>query len=509
MRGIPIQARSSRGCRRVRSGRRVAVYTAYFRGHDGTMIALQAHAACLLAACIAVPASAAPGPKTGAADAVRAIIDREFPSLFDLYRHFHAHPELSLCEEKSSGRLADELREAGCEVTTGVGGHGVVALLRNGEGPTVLVRADMDALPVKEQTGLPYASTVVTRDDSGREVPVMHACGHDVHMTALVGTARLFKQLRERWRGTLVFIGQPAEERVAGARAMLADGLFTRFPRPEYCLALHVGTEAPAGSVVATAGFAMAGSDAVEITIRGVGGHGAFPHKARDPIVLAAQMILSLQTIVSREIPPGDAAVVTVGSIHGGTKANIIPDEVKLQLTLRSYTDEVRRKILDAIGRITRGLASAAGVPEDRMPVVQLGPQSTGPTFNDPELTRRLAAAWASWLGNDRVVAGKPVMGAEDFGEYGRTEHKIPICMFWIGALAPEAFRAEGPAPPSSLHSPQFAPVPEPTIKTGITAMAAAILELMAAGPLEATSRIPNLSPMGASERPGPLDLSQ
>ncbi|MBI5385360.1 MAG: amidohydrolase [Verrucomicrobia bacterium] len=418
---------------------------------------------------------------TSLPDSVRAAVERGYASWFELYQHLHAHPELSLHEERTAARVAGELRQSGYEVTSGVGGHGVVAVLRNGAGPTVLVRADMDALPVKELTGLPYASAVTTQDDNGREVPVMHACGHDLHMTALVGTARVLKQHLDRWHGTLVLIGQPAEERVSGARRMLADGLFTRFPRPDYCLALHVSADVPAGSVSHTEGYALANTDSVEITVRGVGGHGAFPHKAKDPIVLAAQTVLALQTIASREIAPGDGVVVTVGTIHGGTKANIIPDEVRLQLTVRSYTDEVRRQTIDAIRRIARGLAVAAGLPEDRMPVVQAGSSGARATYNDPQLTQRLAGVWRGWFGEDKVVRGKPVMGAEDFGEYGRTEHKIPICIFWVGAVDPAVLKAKSgtASSPPSLHSPLFAPVPEPTLKTGVTAMTAAVLDLL------------------------------
>ncbi|MCW5554029.1 MAG: amidohydrolase [Verrucomicrobiae bacterium] len=414
-------------------------------------------------------------------DAVRTRVNAEYPALFELYKHFHANPELSFQEEKTAARLAEELRRSGYEVTTGVGGHGVVTVLKNGDGPTVLVRCDLDALPVKEQTGLPYASKVVAKDDSGREVPVMHACGHDVHMACLVGVARVLQDLRAHWRGTLVLIGQPAEERGGGARRMIADGLFTRFPKPDYCLALHNNSSLLAGAIGYTEGYAMANVDSVDITVRGVGGHGAYPHAVKDPIVLAAQIVLALQTIVSREIAPGEPAVVTVGSIHGGSKHNIIPDEVQLQLTLRSYTEEVRQQTIAAIHRITRGLALAAGLPEDRLPIVKLGDDFTPATFNDPDLTLRLAGVFKSWFGREMVVRRKPVMGGEDFSEYGRTEHKVPISMFSIGAVSAEAMRESvrtGETLPS-LHSPIFAPAPEPTIKTGVTAMTAAVLELM------------------------------
>jgi len=421
------------------------------------------------------------GPPSSLREQVRSLVDQEYPRLFDLYKVLHTHPELSLHEEKTGQRVADELKRAGLEVTTRVGGYGVVGVLRNGAGPTILIRTDLDALPVKERTGLPYASSVRTMDDKGNEVDVMHACGHDIHMSVFVGTARLLTALKNRWQGTLVFIGQPAEEKGSGARAMLKDGLFTRFPKPDYCLALHDKADQAAGTVGWVEGYALANVDSMDITIRGIGGHGAWPHKTKDPIVLAAETVLALQTIVSREIAPGEPAVVTVGSIHGGTKHNIISDEVKLQLTLRSYTDEVRAQTIAAIRRITHGLAEAAGLPEDRMPVITLLDQEFTPaTFNDPALTRRLAAAFRSWLGETNVHAAKPVMGGEDFSEYGRTTDKIPICMFWLGAVKPELVAESertGKSLPT-LHSGEFAPLPEPTIKTGVTVMTAAVLEL-------------------------------
>ena len=414
-------------------------------------------------------------------DVVRSKVNAEYPYLFELYKHLHAHPELSFQEQKTGARVADELKRAGCGVTTGVGGHGVVAVLKNGSGPSVLVRADMDALPVKEQTGLPYASTVVTKDDAGNEVPVMHACGHDFHMTALVGVARVLAQLRDRWRGTLVLIGQPAEESGGGARAMLKDGLFRRFPKPDFCLALHDKSDLAAGKLAYTPGPMLANVDTVDVAVRGVGGHSAWPHLAKDPVVLASQIILALQTIVSRELEPGQAAVVTVGSIHGGTKHNIIPDEVKLQLTVRSFTDEGRRKTLDAVKRIARGQALAAGVPEDRLPIVAVSDQTFNALFNDPQLTERVAGTFKSWFGEENVQLAKPTMGGEDFAEYGRTADKIPICLFWVGGVKREVFEKStrtGQALPP-LHSPFWAPDPKPTIKTGITAMIAAVLELM------------------------------
>ena len=428
-----------------------------------------------------VLASFARADDTAIRDAVRTKVDVEYPTLSELYKHLHAHPELSFHEEKTAARLADELKRAGCEVTTGVGGHGVVAVLKNGNGPTVLVRSDLDALPVKEETGLPYASLDTAKDDVGKEVPLMHACGHDVHMTSLVGVARVLAGLKDHWQGTLVLIGQPAEERGGGARKMLADGLFTRFPKPDFCVSLHDDAGLAAGTIGYTEGFAMANVDSVDITVRGVGGHGAWPHMTKDPIVLASEIVVALQTIVSREIQPGEPAVVTVGSIHGGTKHNVIPDEVNLQLTLRSYTDEVRKQTIESVKRITHGLALAAGIPEDRLPIVKLGDEFTPATYNDPELTLRLAAVFKSWLGAENVARKKPVMGGEDFSEFGRTADKIPICQFNIGAVSPAAVKESEQTgkPLPSLHSSRFAPVPEPTIKTGITAMTAAVLELM------------------------------
>jgi hippurate hydrolase len=429
-------------------------------------------------------AAVCPGAETPASarQLVRARVHQEYPSLFELYRHLHAHPELSFQEAQSAARVAEELRQAGCEVTTGLGRHGVVGLLRNGRGPVVLVRADMDALPVREQTGLSYASTALGKDARGNDVPVMHACGHDIHMTCLVGAARVLAQLKDQWQGTLLFLGQPAEEALGGARAMLADGLFKRFPRPDFCLALHDSAELAAGTLGYTPGYAGANVDSVDILVHGLGGHGAYPHKTRDPVVLAAQIILGLQTIVSREVTPGEPAVVTVGAIHGGTRPNIIPDQVRLQLTVRSYTDEVRQQTLAAIKRIARGQALAAGLPEDGLPEVKVEEDFTPALYNDPALTAKVAGVFKSWFGETNVFLKKPTMGGEDFGEFGRTAEKVPVCMFSLGGVNPETLRQSEQTgkPLPSLHSPLWAPVPEPTIKTGVTAMTAAVLELMA-----------------------------
>ena len=426
------------------------------------------------------------GPVVRAAsfrDAISPIVEREYRSLESLYTHCHAHPELSFREQQTAARLAQELKSLGLEVSTGIGGHGVVGVLKNGAGPTVLIRTDLDALPVKELTALPYASKTRATNDVGVEVDVMHACGHDIHITSLVGAARVLTQLKSRWSGTLVCIGQPAEERGAGARAMLRDGLFTRFPKPDFCLALHVSSDMAAGSVGVVEGFMLANVDSVDITLRGVGGHGAWPHKTKDPVVLAAQSIMALQTIVSRETDPLESAVVTVGSIHGGTKHNIISDEVKLQLTVRSFTDDVRARTLGSIRRIVRAQAISVGLPEDRLPVVTVDEKEFTPaTYNNPELTRRIGGALKEVFGAQSVLSRKPVMGGEDFSEFGRTTDKIPICIFWLGSVEPErvadSIKTGQPLP--ALHSSLYRPVPEPTIKTGVTALSAAVLELVA-----------------------------
>ena len=410
--------------------------------------------------------------------------------LVPLYEKIHAAPELSHHEKETSALLARELRAAGYEVTEHVGqytdprlqGYGVVAVLRNGSGPTVLVRADMDALPVEEQTQAPYASHVRSLDDSGTEVPVMHACGHDIHTTVLMGTARLLASLKSRWQGTLVLIGQPSEEKGDGARALLADGLYTRFPRPDYAIALHDFSDMETGTVGYISGYMLAGATSVDVTIRGRGGHGAYPQLAKDPVVMAAEFVMALQTIVSRENSPTDPAVVTVGSIHGGTKYNIIPDEVKLQLTIRTYKPEVRQHILDALARIADGIAMAGGVPADRAPVVKVneGERAT-PIYNDPALTSRVVTALQGALGPDKVIPLEPMMGSEDFGAYGLDGREIPSVLFRLGAIDAQRI-AQSKAtqtPLPSLHSSLFLPAPEPTIRTGIIALSSVVLDLL------------------------------
>jgi amidohydrolase len=413
--------------------------------------------------------------------AIGAYVDKAYPALFTLYKDLHAHPELSFQEKQTAAKLAKQLKALGYKVTEQVGGNGVVAVLQNGPGPTVLVRTDLDGLPVAEQTGLPYASKATGKNDRNEDVPTMHACGHDVHMTVWMGLAQTLMQFRKDWKGTVVLIGQPAEERSGGAKPMLQDGLFTRFPSPDYCLALHSHAAMAAGKVGYTEGAIMANVDAVDITVRGVGGHGAVPQSAKDPIVLAAQIVLALQTIVSRETSPFEPAVVTVGSIQGGNSFNVIPDEVKLQLTLRSYNDEVRQQTIASIRRICKGLAEGAGMPADRLPVISVRDQHTPFTYNDIPLTRRVTASQSRVLGPADVEATPASMVGEDFSFYGRTEKKIPICMYWLGTVDPQKVREsqeKGTTLPT-LHSSAYAPLPEPAIKTGVRAMAAAVLDLL------------------------------
>ena len=424
-----------------------------------------------LALLLAIPAHGTP--------AAVSALDSLYPQLDALYLDLHRNPELSGQETKTAAKLADRLRKLGYEVTTGIGGTGIVGVLRNGKGPTVLLRTELDALPVEEKTGLPYASKVTVKDAAGNTVPVMHACGHDVHMTCAIGMAKVLAGMKDRWHGTLIIIGQPAEERGSGARAMLADGLFTRFPKPDFCLALHDDPEFESGTVAYGTGYIQANVDSVDVIIHGVGGHGAYPHKTKDPIVLAAQIVLALQTIVSREVQPGEAAVVTVGSIHGGLKHNIIPDEVRLQITVRSYTDAVRQQTVQAIKRIVRGEALAAGIPDNLLPEVKISDEFTPATYNTPELAERIGKVFKVWFGEDKVFPKKPSMGGEDFSEYGRTQDKIPILLFSLGGVGAHAFQERAAKPIPSLHSSLWAPDPEPTIKTGITAMSAAVLELM------------------------------
>ena len=401
-------------------------------------------------------------------------------SLMELYKDLHSNPELSYKEEKTSKKLALLLRELGYEVTEGIGGYGVVAHLKNGIGKTILIRADMDALPVEEKTGASYASKVKSINQVGQEVFTMHACGHDIHMTVLMGTANYMAKNKEKWQGDLILVLQPAEEVSGGARNMIKDGLFKKWPRPDYNLALHVSADIQAGKIGYLPGWAMANVDSVDIIIKGIGGHGAYPHKTKDPIVLTAQIINSLQTIISREIGPIEPAVLTVGSVHGGTKHNIIPNEVRLQLTLRSYTDEVRSKTISSIKRLTRGLAISAGIPPDLYPEVILKNEYTPAVFNNPDLVQKLESSFKKSIGSENIFKTSPVMGGEDFGMYGRDEPIIPTAIFWLGAVNKDVFEESKKEniPLPSLHSDLFLPDAEPTINTGITAMSQAAIDL-------------------------------
>jgi len=420
----------------------------------------------------------------------QSLADAELPSLLAIYKDIHSHPELSGHEERTAALIAKELRATGCQVTEHLGkyensklkGYGVVGVMKNGDGPTVLVRTDMDALPVHEETGLPYASTVTTNNDDGKEVPVMHACGHDAHMSMFIGVARALVKLKDQWHGTILFVAQPAEETGNGARALLNAGLYEKFGKPDFALGFHDKADMQTGHIGVTEGYTYANVDSVDVTVRGVGGHGAYPHKTKDPIVLAAEMINAWQTIASRENNPLDPIVVTVGSIHGGTKHNIIPDEVKMQLTVRTYKAETRERVLAAIERIAKGIVAAGGVSPDRAPIVSVAKdQFTPATYNNPELTKRLVGVWKKSLGNENVEIVDPTMGGEDFSEYSLPDHSIPAVDFHIGAVEPAKiaeYKQAGKELPT-LHSSKFAPVPEPTIRVGIVAMTAALLELM------------------------------
>jgi hippurate hydrolase len=438
-----------------------------------------------LAVCLipAVLLAADPTPTDPALAArVKAVDDKLGPEtapLVDLYKELHQNPELSLMEERSAARMAKELRAVGFEVTEKVGGTGVVGVLKNGDGPIVLVRADMDALPIVERTGLPYASKVITRDRTGREVGVMHACGHDIHMTCFVGTARVLTALKDKWSGTLVFVAQPAEEIGAGARMMLGDGLYRRFPKPNYCLALHADALLEAGHIHYTEGLAMANVDTVEITVKGRGGHGAAPHLTVDPIVVAAKLVLDLQTIVGREMNPVEPGVVTVGSIHGGTKANIIPNDVKLQITVRSTKDSTRKLILEAIERKAKAAAASANAPEPEFTVVN--DEFTPKLENHPELTKKSVALFEEVLGKDKVHPRPTIMGGEDFSRFG-LNGEIPIFMWFVGSVPPDrvaASKKEGGRPLPGGHTDQYYPLPDVTVRTGVKTMSLAVLRLV------------------------------
>ncbi|MEM8961608.1 MAG: amidohydrolase [Acidobacteriota bacterium] len=417
-------------------------------------------------------------------DDLEEIVSRDYQEhLGDLFVHFHENPELSFLEHETAKRLAAELREAGVEeVVEGVGGTGVVGMMRNGDGPLVLVRADMDGLPVKEESGLPYSSTVTQVDITGEEVPVMHACGHDVHITSLVGTARRLAAMKDRWSGTVMFIGQPAEERIGGAKAMLEDGLYERFGVPDYALAFHVSADTPTGKVLLRPGLTYSSSDSVDLIVKGIGAHGASPHRGKDPIYIASKIVIALQGLVSRELAPLEPGVVTVGSFHSGFKHNIISDEAKLELTVRSDSEETRKKLLDGIERVANGIAATAGLPEDLWPEIRVGFESTPTTVNNPELTERVLQAFTRELGEDRIHHQERTgMGAEDFAYFVQTEHKVPGAYFAVGGTPQadiDAAKNGGPPVPSH-HSPFFKITPEPAVITGVTATVVAVLELI------------------------------
>jgi hippurate hydrolase len=421
----------------------------------------------LLLSLTALACAQAPSPKE---------IDSVYSDAHALYVDLHQNPELSGHETQTAEKLAARLRRAGYEVTEHVGGTGVVAILKNGAGPTIMLRTELDALPVEEKTGLPYASKMHTKDDAGREVPVMHACGHDLHMAAILGTAEIMAHTRNTWHGTLMLIGQPAEETIGGAEGMLRDGLFTRFPKPDVAVALHVGNELPAGMVSITPGIYNTNADSIRIIIYGKGGHGAAPQTAIDPIVIAARTILALQTIVSREVKPGEMAVVTVGYVRAGTKNNIIPDQAEMGLTVRTYKQDIRKQVLAAIDRIVKAEAAAGGAP--REPSIDHY-EGTNAVYNDPAVAERLRVPLESALGKKNVVIERPIAPSEDFSYF--VEQGVPGFYFSLGGADPEKFaqaKASGERLPSN-HSPFFAPDVDPALRAGIEAEVAVLRNLL------------------------------
>nr|WP_036976863.1 amidohydrolase [Pseudoalteromonas luteoviolacea] len=412
---------------------------------------------------------------------LESAVSLSLPKLEQLYLHLHQNPELSLQEKNTGARLAQELRQLGFDVTDRVGGYGVVGLFKNGQGPTVMIRADTDALPIIEQTGKSYASKIRVQDANNNTVGVMHGCGHDIHMTSFIGAAEQLIKNKHQWKGTLMMVAQPAEEVGAGAKAMLKEGLFSKFAKPDHVLGLHVSASLPAGKVAISPGYALANVDSVDITVKGQGGHGAYPHTTIDPVVLASRIVLGIQTITSREISPLKPSVITVGSIHGGSKHNIISNEVKLQLTLRSYDREVRDQQIAALKRLTQGVAISAGLPADKAPVVYVHESESIPsTYNDPALANAVTASIKNELGEENVVKADPVMAGEDFGLFGRTTENVPITIFWLGGVNPQDYAAaqkNGTVLPS-LHSSKFAPDYPLALKTGVRAMTASALDL-------------------------------
>ena len=413
-------------------------------------------------------------------ETIKAEAQQQTVYSLDLCKYLHQNPELSFKEFETSKRMAAELKELGFKVTEQFGGNSVVGIFRNGDGPTVMIRTDMDALPVEEKTGLEFASTK-TSDLNGDEVSVMHACGHDIHMSTWTGTARSLVALKEHWSGTLMVIAQQAEEYSGGAGPAIEAGLFTKFPTPDYALAYHINPELETGQIGLRGGPVFAGVKTVEITVYGVGGHGAYPQKCIDPIVIASRIVTDLQTIVSRELSPTEPAVVTVGSIHGGTRPNIIPDEVKMELTLRYFSEETIKKVIAAIERISHAAARTAGMPDDKLPKVFVDPSETPPVLNDAELSEKVSGFAENIIGAANIIETQPEMVGEDFGKYGLTPEDVPICLIWLGSTSPqlmEQLKKEGKNP-APLHSPYLNPDYENTIKTGIEVMTANVIGLL------------------------------
>jgi hippurate hydrolase len=411
---------------------------------------------------------------------VEPVIKEQSQYALELCRYLHQNPEVSFMEKETAKRMQKELLDIGFEVTPEFGGNNVVGLYKNGEGPVVMLRADMDALPIKEKTGLPFASTKTMKDANGKEVPAMHACGHDIHMSVFIGALRALVELKEKWSGTLLVIAQQAEEKSGGSGLAIEKGFFTQFPTPDYAMAYHINPELEAGTIGLSAGPVFAGVKTVEITIYGKGSHGAYPEKSIDPVVIASRTVLNLQTIVSREISPLEPVVVTVGSIHGGSAPNIIPDQVKMELTLRYYDEATIKQVIQAIERISRGAAITAGMPEDKLPKVWVDPNPTPPVINDTKLSRKIKNYLTNAIGEENLVNREPAMVGEDFGKYGLTPEDVPICLMWLGSTSPERMKelkakGEKPAP---LHSPELMPDYEKTIHTGIKGMVSNVMGL-------------------------------
>lgn len=408
-------------------------------------------------------------------------VDNSISEYISLYKHLHQNPELSFFEFKTAERIKKELEDIGFELTSNFGGNSLVGVFKNGKGPVIMVRTDMDALPILEKTGLDFKSTVSMKNELGEEYPVMHACGHDMHMSVFIATANTMVKLKKYWSGTLLFIAQQAEEKSGGSSNMIKAGLFKKFPVPDYALAYHVSSSLPAGTIGYCSGATFAGVSSVDIKFKGVGGHGAYPHKTIDPIVMASQAILAFQTIVSREISPTDPAVVTVGSIHGGSQHNIIPDEVNLKLTIRSYKTEVEKQIIDALKRISLHTALSFDIPKDKLPEVVVLGESTPPVINNQDLLNKAVKSFEKIVGKENLLEVEAQMVGEDFGNYGLTEENIPILLSWLGSVPVDKyneFQVKGEDLPA-LHSPFYYPDPIPTLKTGAKSMVQTLIDLM------------------------------